>query len=479
MVVAAAVTLFAGRSVHAQGAAGPDTVALRGLQPLQPLSREAAADAALTHGARAALARADSLVAGATLLSARAYANPTANLTYTRDTPHYHGILSFPFDYPWVRSVRVRSAEAGLRSASYRYAFERAAVRFETDTMYTRALAAADRSRLSRRNALDADSLRQLAVVRRDAGDASDMDVELATVNAQQQANAATADSLAAIGAVLDLQSVVGLPSDRTAVVLTDSLTLPAPADALAPDSGPAEAAAAPGSGSVRHPALSMRAPASGSPSPAVTSALTSAVTSAATPAGPVAAPGVAPAGPPASTTIPLQVAAAQAALEAEQSSLALAHRSVLGQPALQAGVEGGDPTQPFPLPTFGLSIPFPLFNHNGGEVALAVASRDRALAELEVTRRASAAQVAQAVREQTAALTRARRDRTVLDLATHVVARSLTAFAEGASALPAVLEAQRSARDALAQYVDDVAAANNATAAVRLFTLTVPPSSR
>lgn len=475
MVVAAAVTLLAGRSVHAQGAAGPDTVALRGLQPLQPLSREAAADAALTHGARAALARADSLVAGATLLSARAYANPTANLTYTRDTPHYHGILSFPFDYPWVRSVRVRSAEAGLRSASYRYAFERAAVRFETDTMYTRALAAADRSRLSRRNALDADSLRQLAVVRRDAGDASDMDVELATVNAQQQANAATADSLAAIGAVLDLQSVVGLPSDRTAVVLTDSLTLPAPADALAPDSGPAEAAAAPGSGSVRHPARSMRAPASGSPSPAVTSA----VTSAATPAGPVAAPGVAPAGPPASTTIPLQVAAAQAALEAEQSSLALAHRSVLGQPALQAGVEGGDPTQPFPLPTFGLSIPFPLFNHNGGEVALAVASRDRALAELEVTRRASAAQVAQAVREQTAALTRARRDRTVLDLATHVVARSLTAFAEGASALPAVLEAQRSARDALAQYVDDVAAANNATAAVRLFTLTVPPSSR
>ena len=42
--------------------------------------------------------------------------------------------------------------------------------------------------------------------------------------------------------------------------------------------------------------------------------------------------------------------------------------------------------------------------------------------------------------------------------------------------ALPNVLEAQRNARDALARYVDDVAAANDAAAAVRLLTATESP---
>ena len=65
------------------------------------------------------------------------------------------------------------------------------------------------------------------------------------------------------------------------------------------------------------------------------------------------------------------------------------------------------------------------------------------------------------------------RRDGALLDAATHVAARSLTAFAEGASALTGVIEAQRSAREARGQYVDDLAAANTAAAAVRLVTLT------
>jgi hypothetical protein len=52
----------------------------------------------------------------------------------------------------------------------------------------------------------------------------------------------------------------------------------------------------------------------------------------------------------------------------------------------------------------------------------------------------------------------------------------SLQAYAEGAVALPNVLEAQRNAREALARYIDDVAAANNAAAAVRLLTATDQP---
>ena len=52
----------------------------------------------------------------------------------------------------------------------------------------------------------------------------------------------------------------------------------------------------------------------------------------------------------------------------------------------------------------------------------------------------------------------------------------SRTAYVEGASGLPAVLEAQRNAREALARYIDDLAAANLAAAAVHLYTASVAP---
>ena len=46
-------------------------------------------------------------------------------------------------------------------------------------------------------------------------------------------------------------------------------------------------------------------------------------------------------------------------------------------------------------------------------------------------------------------------------------------AYREGEVSLPAVLEAQRTARDVVAQYIDDLATAWNASAALRVFTLT------
>jgi len=52
----------------------------------------------------------------------------------------------------------------------------------------------------------------------------------------------------------------------------------------------------------------------------------------------------------------------------------------------------------------------------------------------------------------------------------------SLQAYAEGVVALPNVLEAHRNAREALARYIDDVAAANDAAAAVRLLTAAESP---
>src|SRR5579862_917487 len=69
-----------------------------GAAALTPLTRAGAIDVALSRGAHVALARSDSLLARATLTAAREYANPSASLTYTRDEPHYHGVLNFPFD---------------------------------------------------------------------------------------------------------------------------------------------------------------------------------------------------------------------------------------------------------------------------------------------------------------------------------------------------------------------------------------------
>jgi outer membrane protein TolC len=67
-------------------------------------------------------------------------------------------------------------------------------------------------------------------------------------------------------------------------------------------------------------------------------------------------------------------------------------------------------------------------------------------------------------------------RDRQLLATAERVAALALTAYREGASPLPNVLEARRNARDVMAQYIDDVAALWTAIAAVQLVTLAERP---
>jgi len=90
--------------------------------------------------------------------------------------------------------------------------------------------------------------------------------------------------------------------------------------------------------------------------------------------------------------------------------------------------------------------------------------------------RRETGAELARVRRGLAQALARLERDRGLLASADRIAAMSLQAYAEGVVALPNVLEAQRNAREALARYIDDVAAANNAAAAVRLLTATDQP---
>jgi outer membrane protein, heavy metal efflux system len=377
----------------------------------EPVTRQQAMESAVTRGARAGVARADTLVGSAQLLAARQWDNPSLTATYSRAIPTHHETVDLPLDLTGVRSARIRSAQSTRLASQYRFQFERAAAALDADTTYTRALAAAEHLRLARRNAKDADSLRRMSIVRRDAGDASELDVLLATVNAGQAANVTAADSLTYVSTLFDLQAVMGLDADRVVITPIDSLALPASPSANA---------------------VPLRA---------------------------------------------LPVAAAEQALTAADLSVRAQRRSIFTPFSIQAGIEHGDPSQPGILPTFGVSIPLPLLNRNRGPIALAEAERERARAELTLARIETQSAIGRAIRSRNLALEKIQRDRLLVESATRIAAMSLTAYREGAQGLPAVLEAQRNARDILSQYIDDLATAWIATATLALYNLT--PSAR
>ncbi|MBI3789749.1 MAG: TolC family protein, partial [Gemmatimonadetes bacterium] len=366
--------------------------------------------ATLARGPRLVLARADSAGAAANLAIARQFENPGVAIQHTESTPTEHYALDVPLDLPWLRGPRVEAANAALTAAIGRFAFERANIAYTADTTYTHALAARERAKLSARSAHDADSLLTLARLRREAGDASELDVQLAIVAAGQLANAAAVDSLEATSALLGVQALMGLPTRRATIALTDT---------LAP--------------------------------PAVIAAATDGT--------------------------PLLVAAAEADARSAELALVLERRRWLPGISLSAGWESGDPggTGSKLLPSFGLAFPIPLFNRNGPAILAASAQRDRAAALLAVTRLEQDAALARAERTLNVARERQARSARLLSGAVRVAELSLLAYREGAAALPSVLEAQRTARDAQAQYLDDVAALRNAAGLVQLLTLTTP----
>ena len=167
-----------------------------------------------------------------------------------------------------------------------------------------------------------------------------------------------------------------------------------------------------------------------------------------------------------------LPVAAAAQALTAAELSVRAQRRGIFAPFSIQAGVEHGDPLEPGILPTFGLSIPLPILSRNRGGIALAEAERERARAELALARFETQTAIGRAIRTRNLALEKVQRDRVLVESASRVAAMSLTAYREGAQGLPAVLEAQRNAREILTQYIDDVAQAWIATATLRLYDL-------
>lgn len=407
----------------------------------QPVTRADAVRAALSAGPRIALARADTAAARAALITARARPNPSLAASYSKAAPQQHVILDLPIDAPWSRGARVGAATASARAARLRFLSERSAALVEVDTTYTVALAAQARFRLSRQTARDADSLRFMTAARRNAGDASDLDVDLATITAGQQWNVTATDSLTFMTAVLTVQTLMGIPADSATLVLVDSLRLPAREGS--PPSSRSDSLA--GMSSTPPEYLAGALLTSGAPS--------------------------------ASSAMP-SIAAAEASLTAAELAVARERRSVLGAPSVQLGVERGDPAEDPPnklLPTIGVSIPLPLFNRNQGPIAQAEAERARARAELAATRLTVRQRLMEGVRERESLRARVARDQTLVVSAERVAAKSLTAYREGASALPAVLEARRTAREVLRQYIDDVAALLTVEAELRALTQTIP----
>jgi len=378
----------------------------------QAISRAAAVAAALDNSPRLRLARADSSAARANVALARQFENPIAGASFTRSAPQVHYTLDVPLDLPWLRRPRIGAALAGLNAASTRFIFMRASLAFDVDTAYTRALVFAGRARLSQRSSRDADSLLILAQFRRDAGDASQLDVELATLFAGQSANTSAADSLDAVSGLLVVQSAMGIAAIAPTIVLTDSLAL----DASAVDAS-------------------------------------------------------------AATSTPLLINAAEDDVRSADLSVMFERRRYLATPSLSLGVESGNPGGPGgALPLVGVSLPLPLFNRNGAATDAARVAAERARAQLAQTRLELEAALAEARRDAVNARSRATRSARLVAGADRVASLSLLAYREGASTLPNVLESQRSARETLAQYLADVAAARNATALVRLLSLSVTP---
>lgn len=403
------------------------------------VTRGEAERAALAEGTRVALARADTAAALARLLTAHTLPNPTVAATYSRAVPQKHLILDFPvFDALWKRGALIGQASAAARASRLLFASERLAALVEVDTTYTRALAADARFRLSRQTARDADSLRKMTVSRRDAGDASDLDVDLATVVGGQQLNVATGDSLSYMSALLTVQTLMGIPASGPSIVLADSLALTSLDTVI-----------------VRR-TLDSTGMVIGVP-PAIT---TSPVAGTSTIGGVGVTPGV---------------VAAEANLRAAEMGVVVQKRGAFALPSVNVGVEWGDPSEPGYLPLIGLAVPLPLFNRNQGAIAEATAERERARIQLLAARLAARQRLIEGVKAREALLARIARDRDLVVRAQRVADRSLTAYREGAAGLPAVLQARRSAREVLGQYIDDLAALLTINTELRALTQTVP----
>ncbi len=389
-----------------------------------PVTQASVTATALAQSPRVRIAHADSALADAALQLAQQFENPVLSASYTKDAPQAHLALGVPIDLARERRPRIASAQAQLLAATVRMQLVLQEIALDADTTFLRAQAREARARLSARTSRDADSLAILARLRRDAGDASDLDVEVAIVFAGQSANTASTDSAAAITALLAMQTVMGLNPDSLRIVLADTLSTAA-ADA---------------------PAMLSLVPLASDNAPGV-----------------------------GATTPPL-VAAAQLDERSAEQSVRLEQARRLAAPSLLVGIDTWNPGGPGGLlPQVGLSIPLPLFNRNAPAILSSKATLRRSSAIVAQVRLTQHGLVANAQRDARLARQRAERSARLVASAGRIATLSLLAYQEGAATVTSTLEAQRGAREALTQFTDDIAAMRVANRLLQFLLLGVP----
>lgn len=393
-----------------------------GAQPaptVRLVSRADAVASAMAKSARHTLARLDSASAFAQWRTARQYENPLLATSYSNAAPQAHVALDVPIDLPRQRGPRIAAARAMLGATTVRLGLADALLAFDTDTAYTRAQALGAQARLLVLTARDADSLVTLVRIRRDAGDASDLDVEIATVAAGQSTNLAVTAEANSATSLLRLQLLMGIAPDSMRIALADSINWSV---------GNLPVVSPPTESTERGQAL--------------------------------------------------PVAAAALDLRAAEEQTRLERHRRLGTPAISFGVEAINPGGPGGLlPTVGVSLPLPLFNRNTATIARAQTELERGrvlLAQAELEQQTA---VSIGYTDAVAARTRAERSLRLLASAERINALSLLAYREGATALVTVLEAQRTTRDARAQALDDLAAVQIAERVRQLLSLRTPTS--
>ena len=406
--------------------AGAQFTAGQGVPP-HAFTRVEAVATAIMQSTRHTIARVDVASASAQLSTVKQFENPTMSTMYSVSAPRAHVTLDVPMDWPGIRHARIAAARAQFAAATVRLELADVLLAFATDTAYTRAQTLDAQARLLAVTSREADSLLALVRIRRDAGDASNLDVEIAAVAAGQFANRAVSALASATAAILRLQLLMSVSPDSVRVVLADTIAF-AVMGASALTSGPADS-----------PVVSLAVSTTG-------------------------------------TTLPVAVAALD--LRAAEALVQLEHRRRIGAPSIALGVEAINPGGPGGLlPLVGVSVALPLFNRNRAAIARAESERQRGLALLQAGLEQQAdLQLAQS--DARAARTRADNSLRLLTSAERIGALSLLAYREGATTLVSVLEAQRSARDARVQLLDDLASAQIAERLKQLLLLRIPPLS-
>jgi len=195
----------------------------------QPATLEEAVRAALASAPSLAAAVADTASARALVSVARQWPNPGLALEYTKDAPNYHFAIEQAIDYPWLRRPRIQAARADADVAAFRLELERARIRYQVTVAHAAAAVAGRILEISASQSADGAELVRIAQARRDAGDASDLDVDIARVSAAQLRSAFLSDSLQLVSATLELQSLMWLPVDSVRLAAEDTVLLALP----------------------------------------------------------------------------------------------------------------------------------------------------------------------------------------------------------------------------------------------------------